>query len=244
MRYLFANPNQQDVQDLILWIVGEGVAPKWAFVRNKPMIPKVVVVFLDAITASCFAKFSSEMPFLSSLKPCTKIQAPGYKKKIYSPIAALLNVPVKFNENVKRRKIETSGSTKHFFFQSQKRFNHLLTFFGFFIFFKIIFVLTDRYFQILFFFFLDREYSISDYILSQSELEDNEYPLKAPEKEKDNWIKLPDVIDLNRPSLVALDCEMVGLFFQFFFSKFGFGLIGGTAVLNNSCNTVFDKRWI
>jgi hypothetical protein len=45
--------------------------------------------------------------------------------------------------------------------------------------------------------------------MNEQQLEENEYPLKAPLTEADQWIMLPNVPDTSRPLIVAIDCEMV-----------------------------------
>lgn len=39
----------RDFHSLLLWIVAEAVNPKWIFVRNKPLVEKVVVILVDGL---------------------------------------------------------------------------------------------------------------------------------------------------------------------------------------------------
>jgi RNA exonuclease 1 len=49
----------QDVQRLLLWILGDGINPKWAFVKNKPLVEKIVVVMVDGLNEETLKMFES-----------------------------------------------------------------------------------------------------------------------------------------------------------------------------------------
>ncbi|PRP84431.1 putative leucine-rich repeat receptor-like protein kinase [Planoprotostelium fungivorum] len=79
----------KDIQDLILWTIGDGINPPWVFIKNKPLIKKLVMVTLEGLDTYSLAAHPNSTPFLSEL-PKTLTRCGGTRFHVTPALMTLL----------------------------------------------------------------------------------------------------------------------------------------------------------
>ncbi|KAK9456248.1 hypothetical protein V1511DRAFT_496955 [Dipodascopsis uninucleata] len=113
--------NVADIRDLVLWILADGIAPKWLSIYNKLGIKHVAVLLIPGLTPDIFgvapdacqpvatSTIIDTIPkeacfFKDHFEYLWPTRAPGDRTKLYSPSTTFMNAPLPKSEKSARDK--------------------------------------------------------------------------------------------------------------------------------------------
>eukprot|EP00873_Tetraselmis_striata_P024787 jgi/Tetstr1/445051/TSEL_032856.t1 len=99
-----------DINGLVTWVLGEGTSPRWAFVKNKPLVRKVALLLLSGLDEQLLQEGAAQLPNLTRIFPAhVRVTAPSPKTNASNAARVLLSCPIPKAKAKKRKKQRASG---------------------------------------------------------------------------------------------------------------------------------------
>lgn len=95
----------EDLQGLVRWVLADGTMPNWVFVKNKPLISKLVLLYVPGLDAAAYMSHSKLLQNLTHC--CGKPRALLAPSSIIDPIQVL---EAFFTVKCKKRKLTSDVS--------------------------------------------------------------------------------------------------------------------------------------
>lgn len=96
-----------DIQALLLWVLADGINPRWAFLKHTHLVHRVLVIGVPGLGADVFAAARDRLPRLASLGPPAPCLAHRPDARPSAAVAALFGVP-----RSRKRKREADAERK------------------------------------------------------------------------------------------------------------------------------------
>ncbi|KAI5071426.1 hypothetical protein GOP47_0013677 [Adiantum capillus-veneris] len=207
----------EDIQGLVRWVLADGTMPGWVFIKNKPLISKLVLVYVPGLDAAAYMSHSRHVQNLA--RCCGKphaLLAPRFivdpnqsleafftvksKKRKSTGELSYQNVKVKLISGVPQEACEDSSDTKESNLLSDsgvssKDLNKDSKCNGV--------MLTDK--QGGSEEDTKKQFPSSYYTLTEAEMQEHQYPLCANDS---GYVQTQAADGQSYRNLVALDCEM------------------------------------